>query len=103
MKIIIKHDLLEDKIEIMNIFREEHEQSKALQSVMNDVSLIQGSRNFQVVVKHKNEIVVYEKGLIYGKTHVYRYIIDSCYKNEFKRVLAEIIDDAITDDNVDDS
>lgn len=92
MKIVIKHDIDNDAMIILNVFTCDHSKTKAIESIMHDIV----HDDYQVIVK-KNEVFVYLKGLLYGKTLKYRYIIDDFFKMDYAKVLTDI-DNVETDE-----
>jgi hypothetical protein len=97
MHIIIKHDIEEDTVDILEIYEGENDKTRAIECVIRDIEAIAGDRDFQIVVTNKRQIDVYEKCLLFGKSRMYRYTIDNYYKKVYNQVIKMIKKDPLPD------
>lgn len=89
MKVIIKHNLLEDTLTILNIHTV---RNKCIDSIMRDIRDMQTLEEdeYRVMIHDRNEIHLYQRGLIYGKTLIARYVVDEYHKDIFNGVVKEL-------------
>lgn len=90
MKIVTCYNVEDDVFEIINIYNDQDQKTKSLQCVMDHIDGMQGDRNWQIVMS-SNEVYVFERGLFFGKTLLYRYVICDFVKANFKNVMSQMV------------
>jgi hypothetical protein len=93
MKLVLRSDVLNDNIEVLKIFDCMHEHTKSVEHILEDVDIVGIGKNIQVVHVNKSRIEVFNKGLIYGKSLIYIYFIDSYFNDKFDLVVKELAKD----------
>ena len=75
MKVIIKQTIENDNLEIVKIFDCEMEQTLSMELIMSNLELEYNDiASYQIVVKSKSEIYIYEK-TFFGKYLKYKFVI----------------------------
>lgn len=89
MKVIIKHDLKDGTLTILNMHSE---RTKCIEAIQQDIRNMQDQEEdeYKIMLVNRTEIHLYEKGIIYGKSLICRYVVDEYCKDIFKEVVKEI-------------
>lgn len=89
MKVIIKHDLLTDEYTILDIF-EDSDREKCINAIQADIRSHKLDEEVRITIHGNNTVKVHVPGMIWGKTAIIRYTVDTYIGENFAQVMREI-------------